>query len=264
VTKVLVVDDEPQIARALRINLAARGSEVVTAHDVSAALRAAAETKPDVVVLDLGLPDMDGSAVIDGLRGWTSIPIIVLSARVDSTDKVAALDSGADDYVTKPFGMDELLARLRAAVRRSAASAPAGEDAVIETASFTVDLAARKVLRDGAVIHLTPTEWGVLGLLARNGGKLVGQRGLPREVSGPAYESENPLSAGIPRSAAPQARAAAVPAAASGHRGRHGLPLRAVVASASSVMQVHLVVTREGEYYPSPSGDRDFECALDG
>jgi two-component system KDP operon response regulator KdpE len=189
-TKVLVVDDEPQIARALRINLTARGYEVVTAHDGNAALRAAAEAKPDIVVLDLGLPDLDGRTVIEGLRGWTSIPIVVLSARTDSGDKVAALDAGADDYVTKPFGMDELLARLRAAVRRSAAAIPAGEEAVVETGSFTVDLAAKKVLRDGAEVHLTPTEWGVLELLVRNRGRLVGQKQILREVWGPAYGSE--------------------------------------------------------------------------
>jgi two-component system KDP operon response regulator KdpE len=189
-TKVLVVDDEPQIARALRINLTARGYEVVTAHDGTAALRAAAEAKPDIVVLDLGLPDLDGRTVIEGLRGWTSIPIVVLSARTDSGDKVAALDAGADDYVTKPFGMDELLARLRAAVRRSAAAIPAGEEAVVETGSFTVDLAAKKVLRDGAEVHLTPTEWGVLELLVRNRGRLVGQKQILREVWGPAYGSE--------------------------------------------------------------------------
>jgi two-component system KDP operon response regulator KdpE len=190
-TKVLVVDDEPQIARALRINLTARGYEVVTAHDGAAALRAAADAKPDVVVLDLGLPDLDGRTVIEGLRGWTSIPIIVLSARTDSGEKVAALDAGADDYVTKPFGMDELLARLRAAVRRSAAAVPAGgEDAVVETDSFTVDLAAKKVHRDGAEVHLTPTEWGVLELLVRNRGRLVGRKQILQEVWGPAYGSE--------------------------------------------------------------------------
>src|ERR1700716_32528 len=148
-TRGLVVDDEPQIVRALRINLTARGYQVLAAHDGGGALRAAAEGKPDVVVLDLGLPDMDGSEVIAGLRGWTTVPIIVLSARTDSMDKVEALDAGADDYVTKPFGMDELLARLRAAVRRSAVG-PAGAEAVVETASFTVDLAAKKVHRDGA------------------------------------------------------------------------------------------------------------------
>ncbi|MFD9703569.1 response regulator [Lentzea sp. NPDC059081] len=188
-TKVLVVDDEPQIVRALRINLAARGYEVLTAHDGVTALKLAADGKPDVVVLDLGLPDMDGTDVIAGLRGWTTLPIIVLSARTDSADKVDALDAGADDYVTKPFGMDELLARLRAAVRRSAVAGPEDEPTV-RTASFTVDLAAKRVLKDGAEVHLTPTEWGLLEVLARNTGKLVGQKQLLREVWGPAYEKE--------------------------------------------------------------------------
>ncbi|HEY0453172.1 response regulator [Actinophytocola sp.] len=189
-TRVLVVDDEPQIVRALRINLTARGYEVATAADGAEALRVAASVRPDVVVLDLGLPDLDGATVIEGLRGWTSVPIIVLSARTDSGDKVAALDAGADDYVTKPFGMDELLARLRAAVRRASASVPTGEDAVVETSSFTVDLAAKKVLRDGSEVHLTPTEWGVLELLVRNKGKLVAQKQLLQEVWGPSYASE--------------------------------------------------------------------------
>ncbi|TQM83343.1 two-component system KDP operon response regulator KdpE [Saccharothrix saharensis] len=184
----LVVDDEPQIVRALRINLSARGYSVLTAHDGTEALKAAAEGRPDVVVLDLGLPDVDGTEVIAGLRGWTTVPIIVLSARVDSADKVEALDAGADDYVTKPFGMDELLARLRAAVRRSALAE--GEDAVVETASFTVDLAARKVRRDGVEVHLTPTEWGLLEILARNRGRLVAQKQLLQEVWGPAYAKE--------------------------------------------------------------------------
>ncbi|MFD2421281.1 response regulator [Amycolatopsis pigmentata] len=188
---VLVVDDEPQIVRALRINLSARGYGVVTAHDGAAALRAAAETKPDVVVLDLGLPDMDGNEVIAGLRGWTTVPIIVLSARADSPDKVRALDAGADDYVTKPFGMDELLARLRAAVRRSSVSTPDGEDAVVEAGDVTVDLAAKKVRRAGEEVHLTKTEWGVLELLVRNRGRLVSQKQLLREVWGPAYEAES-------------------------------------------------------------------------
>ncbi|HUQ58142.1 response regulator [Lentzea sp.] len=188
-TKVLVVDDEPQIVRALRINLSARGYEVLTAHDGVTALKLAADGKPDVVVLDLGLPDMDGTDVIAGLRGWTTLPIIVLSARTDSADKVDALDAGADDYVTKPFGMDELLARLRAAVRRSAVAGP--EDGpTVQTASFTVDLAAKRVLKDGAEVHLTPTEWGLLEVLARNAGKLVAQKQLLREVWGPAYEKE--------------------------------------------------------------------------
>jgi two-component system KDP operon response regulator KdpE len=189
VTKVLVVDDEPQIVRALRINLTARGYEVSTAASGEEALRVAAAVHPEVVVLDLGLPDIDGADVIEGLRGWTNVPIIVLSARTDSGDKVAALDAGADDYVTKPFGMDELLARLRAAVRR-ASTAPTGEEAVVETQAFTVDLAAKKVIRDGAEVHLTPTEWGVLELLVRNRGKLVGQKQLLQEVWGPSYASE--------------------------------------------------------------------------
>ncbi|MDX8048378.1 response regulator [Lentzea sp. BCCO 10_0798] len=188
-TKVLVVDDEPQIVRALRINLSARGYEVLTAPDGATALRLAADGKPDVVVLDLGLPDMDGTDVIAGLRGWTTLPIIVLSARTDSSDKVDALDAGADDYVTKPFGMDELLARLRAAVRRSAAAGPEDEP-IVQTASFTVDLAAKRVLKDGAEVHLTPTEWGLLEVLARNAGKLVAQKQLLRDVWGPAYEKE--------------------------------------------------------------------------
>jgi two-component system KDP operon response regulator KdpE len=189
-TKVLVIDDEPQIVRALRINLTARGYQVLAAHDGAGALRAAAEGKPDVVVLDLGLPDMDGSEVIAGLRGWTTVPIIVLSARTESLDKVEALDAGADDYVTKPFGMDELLARLRAAVRRSTSSAAEGEQAVVETASFTVDLSAKRVLRGGVEVHLTPTEWGVLELLVRSRGRLVTQKQLLHEVWGPGYATE--------------------------------------------------------------------------
>jgi two-component system KDP operon response regulator KdpE len=188
---VLVVDDEPQIVRALRINLNARGYHVITAHDGTAALKAVAETKPDVVVLDLGLPDLDGTEVIAGLRGWTTVPIIVLSARGDSADKVQALDAGADDYVTKPFGMDELLARLRAAVRRSAVAGADGAEAVVETSSFSVDLAAKKVRRDGHEVHLTKTEWGVLELLVRNRGRLVAQRQLLHEVWGPSYETES-------------------------------------------------------------------------
>ncbi|AYF75194.1 response regulator [Nocardia yunnanensis] len=188
-TKVLVVDDEPQILRALRINLSVRGYEVTTASNGAAALRAAAEKHPDVIILDLGLPDMDGIEVLAGLRGWSTAPVIVLSARTDSSDKVEALDAGADDYVTKPFGMDELLARLRAAVRRSANTAETAEP-IIETASFTVDLTAKKVIRHGHDVHLTPTEWGVLEMLVRNRGKLVGRRELLREVWGPSYATE--------------------------------------------------------------------------
>lgn len=188
-TRVLVVDDEPQILRALRINLCARGYEVTTAVDGASALRAAAERQPEVVVLDLGLPDMDGTEVLAGIRGWSKVPVIVLSARTDSADKVDALDAGADDYITKPFGMDELLARLRAAVRRGAA-ATESDQPVVETASFTVDLAAKTVVRDGAEVHLTPTEWGMLEVLVRHRGKLVGQKALLQEVWGPAYATE--------------------------------------------------------------------------
>jgi two-component system KDP operon response regulator KdpE len=187
VTRVLVVDDEPQIVRALRINLRARGYEVDAAPDGRTALDLAARRHPDVIVLDLGLPDMEGAEVIKGLRGWTSVPIIVLTARHASEEKVETLDVGADDYVTKPFGMDELLARLRAAVRRAA---PPEEDAVVTTDDFTVDLAAKKATRDGSDVRLTPTEWHVLEVLVRNAGRLVSQQQLLREVWGPSYANE--------------------------------------------------------------------------
>ncbi|GAB3240055.1 response regulator [Mycolicibacterium hippocampi] len=187
-TRVLVIDDEPQILRALRINLSVRGYEVLTAATGADALQSAADHRPDVVVLDLGLPDMSGIDVLAGLRGWLSAPVIVLSARSDSTDKVEALDAGADDYVTKPFGMDEFLARLRAAVRRGAAVDT--DEPVVETSSFTVDLAAKKVTRNGAEVHLTPTEYGMLEMLVRNRGKLVGREELLKEVWGPAYAKE--------------------------------------------------------------------------
>ncbi|WP_431985773.1 response regulator [Streptomyces griseoflavus] len=187
-TRVLVVDDDPAIVRALVINLKARSYEVDFAHDGAAALRAATAHHPDVVVLDLGLPDMDGVEVIRQLRGWSRVPVLVLSARHASDEKVQALDAGADDYVTKPFGMDELLARLRAAVRR--AEPADGGDAVVETAGFTVDLAAKKVNRDGRDVRLTPTEWHLLEVLVRAGGRLVAQKQLLREVWGPSYGKE--------------------------------------------------------------------------
>ena len=188
-TRVLVIDDEPQILRALRINLSVRGYEVTTAATGADALRTAADHRPDVIVLDLGLPDMSGIEVLEGLRGWLSAPVIVLSARTDSSDKVEALDAGADDYVTKPFGMDEFLARLRAAIRRGTAAAETDEP-VIETASFTVDLSSKKVTKNGTEVHLTPTEWGMLEMLVRNRGKLVGREELLKEVWGPAYAKE--------------------------------------------------------------------------
>jgi two-component system KDP operon response regulator KdpE len=187
--RVLVIDDEPQLLRALRINLSVRGYEVTTASTGAAALRVAAEHPPEVVILDLGLPDMDGIEVLAGLRGWLTAPVIVLSARTDSAEKVHALDAGADDYVTKPFGMDEFLARLRAAVRRGSAAGETDQP-VIETDSFSVDLAAKRVTRNGAAVHLTPTEWGILEMLARNPGKLVGREELLKEVWGPAYAKE--------------------------------------------------------------------------
>jgi len=186
-SRVLVVDDEPQILRALAINLRARGYEVDLASDGEQALQLAGHHHPDVVVLDLGLPGIDGVDVIRGLRGWTSIPIVVLSVRDAEHDKVAALDAGADDYVTKPFGMDELLARLRAALRRAT---PADEAPIIQTPAFTIDLAAKRVHRDGEEVRLTPTEWHLVEVLVRNPGRLVSQRQLLQEVWGPEYHDE--------------------------------------------------------------------------
>ncbi len=186
-TKILVVDDDPGLLRALSINLRARHFEVQTASDGASALRLASSFVPDLVVLDLGLPDLDGVDVVAGLRGWTTVPIIVLSARDSQATKVDALDAGADDYMTKPFGMDELLARIRAGLRRAIPDPPAP---VVRTASFTVDLAAKRVERDGVTIRLTPTEWHLLEILVRNVGKLVSQQQLLREVWGPHYEHE--------------------------------------------------------------------------
>ncbi|MFI7000475.1 response regulator [Nocardia sp. NPDC050175] len=186
-TKVLVVDDEPQLVRALRINLTVRGYHVLTAGTGAEALRIATDKKLGAVILDIGLPDVSGIDVLAGLRGWTSVPVIVLSARTDSADKVAALDAGADDYVTKPFGMDELMARLRAAVRRGSVGAG---DPVVVTPTFTVDLAAKMVTKSGVTVRLTPTEWAMLEMLVRNRGKLVGRQDLLREVWGPSHESE--------------------------------------------------------------------------
>lgn len=185
--RVLVVDDEPQLLRALRINLNARGFAVTTAADGREALTAASRMDPHVVVLDLGLPDMDGLTVLEGLRGWTTVPVIVLSARSDAADKVSALDAGADDYVTKPFGMEEFLARLRAAVRRGAVSSGVPEAPMVDAGSFQVDLAAKQVTRHGERIHLTPTEWGILEILVRNEGKLVSQKEILKSVWGPTY-----------------------------------------------------------------------------
>jgi two-component system KDP operon response regulator KdpE len=190
-TRVLVVDDEPQILRALGINLRARGYEVDLAPDGEHALTLAARHHPDVVVLDLGLPGIDGVDVIRGLRGWSTVPIVVLSVRDGERDKVSALDAGADDYVTKPFGMDELMARLRAALRRAT---PAEEEPIITTPDFTIDLGAKRVRRgsdpDAEEVRLTPTEWHLVEVLVRNQGKLVSQRQLLQEVWGPEYHDE--------------------------------------------------------------------------
>jgi two-component system, OmpR family, KDP operon response regulator KdpE len=188
VTRVLVVDDEPQIRRALGVNLRARGYEVDLAETGERALELAARHHPDVVVLDLGLPGIGGVEVIQGLRGWSQVPVIVLSVRDAEPDKVAALDAGADDYVTKPFGMDELLARLRAALRRAT---PSDEEAQIDTGDFRIDLAAKRVVgATGQEIRLTPTEWQIVEVLVRHAGRLVAQRQLLHEVWGPEYGTE--------------------------------------------------------------------------
>jgi two-component system, OmpR family, KDP operon response regulator KdpE len=194
VTTVLVVDDEPQILRALRINLRVRQYDVHTAGSGSEALEVAAKYPPDLVILDLGLPDLDGMDVIHGLRGWTEAPIIVLSGRADSIDKVEALDAGADDYVTKPFGMDELLARMRAVSRRTGAESDTPQ---VQLGDLVVDLAAKRVVRSSQEpktdqagngdVRLTPTEWHLLEVLLRNPGKLLSQQHLLAEVWGPGY-----------------------------------------------------------------------------
>jgi two-component system, OmpR family, KDP operon response regulator KdpE len=187
--RVLVVDDEAPIRRALEANLRARGYEVELAATGEQALDAAARHHPDAIILDLGLPGMDGVDVIRGLRGWSAVPIIVLSARGAEPDKVAALDEGADDYVAKPFGMAELLARLRAALRRQL---PSAEAPVVVTDDFRVDLAAKQVSSaTGEPIRLTPIEWGLLEVLVRNAGRLVAPKQLLQEVWGPAYGEES-------------------------------------------------------------------------
>jgi len=197
-TRVLVVDDEPQILRALRINLKAREYHVDVAATGTEALEIAGRHPPDLVILDLGLPDLDGVEVIAGLRGWTKAPIIVLSGRADSTDKVEALDAGADDYITKPFGVEELLARMRAALRRTGT---AEDQPQIRFGNLVVDLAAKRVTRQAAVpagggpatqaqpddIRLTPTEWHLLEVLLRHPGKLLSRNQLLTEVWGPGY-----------------------------------------------------------------------------
>ncbi|KAA1424669.1 response regulator [Mumia zhuanghuii] len=187
-TFVLAVDDDPAILRTLRINLRARDYEVETAGDGRSALQIVDEREPDVIVLDLGLPDVSGTAVIRRVRATSNVPIVVLSARHESDDKVEALDAGADDYVTKPFGMEELLARVRAAVRRGG-TAPAPSSAV-STDGLVLDPEDGTATRDGVEVHLTPTEWRIVAALLRRPGRLVRQTELLRDVWGPAYERE--------------------------------------------------------------------------
>ena len=188
-TFVLAVDDDPAILRTLSINLRARDYEVETARDGRSALQVVQERMPDLILLDLGLPDLDGVAVLTQLRSFTRVPIVVLSARHESDDKVEALDLGADDYVTKPFGMEELLARLRAALRHSALDLPP-ERQVVETATLHLDLGEQIAARNGEDVHLTPTEWRLIEVLTRRPGQLMRQTELLREVWGPSYHRE--------------------------------------------------------------------------
>jgi len=187
VSRILVVDDDQPLLRALSISLGARGYQIDVARSGEEALDAAAHHHPDVILLDLGLPGIDGVDVIRGLRGWSQVPVIVLSARHQGASKVEALDAGADDYVTKPFAMDELLARIRAALRRAVGNEV---EPRVETADFTIDLAAMRVSRDGETVHLTPKEWDVVALLVRHSGRLVSHRQILQEVWGPEYVKE--------------------------------------------------------------------------
>ena len=188
-TFVLAVDDDPAILRTLSINLRARDYEVEVAGDGRSALQIVAERMPDLVLLDLGLPDLDGVAVLTQLRSFCTVPIVVLSARHESDDKVEALDLGADDYVTKPFGMEELLARVRAALRHSSRDLPA-ERLVVDTETLHLDLGEQRAERNGVDVHLTPTEWRLIEVLTRRPGQLVRHTELLREVWGPSYHRE--------------------------------------------------------------------------
>jgi two-component system, OmpR family, KDP operon response regulator KdpE len=185
--RILIADDDPQILRALRITLSARGYEVETAADGKEALRLAVDKHPDLIVLDLGMPGLTGIEVIEGVRGWSQVPILVVSGRSGSLDKVDALDAGADDYVTKPFAADELLARIRALSRRTPA---ATDEPVVTFGDVVVDLAAHVVTRAGAAVRLTPTEWRMLEVLVRNPDRLVTRETLLTEVWGPQYTTD--------------------------------------------------------------------------
>ena len=187
VATILVVDDEPQLRRALRVNLEARDFRVIEASDGESALHVAVAQRPDLALVDLGLPGISGLDVIVGIRGWSELPIIVLSVRDGEADKVEALDAGADDYVTKPFGMGELLARVRATLRRRSSES---EEPVVRTAAFEIDLAEHRATVDATEVHLTPTEWALVSMLVRHPGRLVTQRHLLHEVWGPGYDHE--------------------------------------------------------------------------
>jgi two-component system KDP operon response regulator KdpE len=187
-TRILVIDDEPQIRRALRTSLEAHGYEVTAVGTGEEGVLSVADLAPDLVLLDLGLPDMDGTEVVRRVRAFSAVPVIVLSVREGPQDKVGALDAGADDYVTKPFAMEELLARARAALRRPAAAEPAPP--LLTFDGLVVDLARRLVTSDGDVVHLTPTEYSLLEALATNPGKLLTHQWLLRKVWGQGYGSE--------------------------------------------------------------------------
>ncbi len=186
-TFVLVVEDDPAIVRTLTINLRARGYDVEAVGDGRSGLQAVDERPPDLVLLDLGLPDLDGVEVLRRMRAGSRVPVLVLTARHESDDKVEALDEGADDFVTKPFDMNELLARVRALLRRAGGS---DEPLVVETEHFRLDVTERQATVGGEPAHLTPTEWQILEVLARHGGRLVRHQELLREVWGPAYARE--------------------------------------------------------------------------
>ncbi|MCM2387211.1 response regulator [Streptomyces albipurpureus] len=190
-TSVLVVEDEPQLVRALEINLRARQYEVAAAPDGATALRLAIDGSPDIVLMDLGLPDIDGIEVIRRLRSWSRVPIVVVSARRTSEEKVEALDAGADDYLTKPFSMAELVARLRAAARRVEPAAPADDICLIATEDFTVDLLGKRVRRRGSDVRLTATEWQLLEVLVRRRGRTIGQEELLKEVWGDSFTTRS-------------------------------------------------------------------------
>jgi len=189
-SRVLIVDDDRPLTRSLDINLRAHGFDVTLAHDGRTALTEVTRVHPAVVVLDLGLPDLDGIEVLGGIRGWSAVPVIVLSARSTSAEKVEALDAGADDYVTKPFGMDELLARIRASVRRGGTQEPSAAANTVVTDDFTVDFAAHQVHQGQTTVRLTPTEWSLLEILVRHHGDLVPHRELLIEIWGPGTEQQ--------------------------------------------------------------------------